>query len=92
MRRVIIPQKYEKYIVTRIEDMGGELVTLKFENGYGASVIHHDWSYGLELAVLGSEGRLCYSTGITDDVIGHLNQETLSNILNDIQNLKGEKK
>ena len=46
----------------------------EFENGYGASVIKHDASYGgkmglYEIAVLDSKGDFCYNTDITDDVI-----------------------
>ena len=60
-----------------------------FDNGYGASVIKHDYSYGgkkglWEIAVL--EGQeLCYTSGITDDVIGHL---TWSNVENYLQQIK----
>ena len=42
-----------------------------FDNGYGASIIHGDGSYGLELAVFTRDG-LCYDTDITDDVIGNI--------------------
>ena len=47
---------------------------LDFDNGYGVSVI--DYGYGshqglLEMAVI-HDDRLCYSTPITSDVIGHL--------------------
>ena len=71
--------------MTRIEDfpvhdfkhvMGGVQAVFKFENGYGASVINHSGSYGTELAVLEfkSNGKfdLTYSTPITNDVIGHI--------------------
>lgn len=50
----------------------------RFRNGYGASVISHEFSYGgkagkWELAVLaGKDQSLCYSTPITEDVIGWL--------------------
>ena len=60
-----------------------------FPNGYGASVIKTDYSYGgkndlWEMAVLKDE-ELCYTSGITDDVIGHL---TWSNVENYLQQIK----
>lgn len=64
----------------------------KFPNGYGASVISHDKSYGgrsglWELAVLDAEGDLCYATDITDDVIGHLNDPQVDEVLGRISRL-----
>ena len=62
-----------------------------FPNGYGASVIKHARSYGgkqglWEVAVL-QDGDLCYSTPITDDVIGHLNDPQVDDILGKISRL-----
>jgi len=63
-----------------------------FENGYGASVVRHSGSYGgssglWELAVLGSDGHLCYDTPITDDVMGSLTHGDVEQILDDIEAL-----
>jgi len=63
-----------------------------FENGYGASVVKHDYSYGgkmglYEIAVLDSTGDLCYSTPITDDVVGHATEETVLDTLHRIKML-----
>ena len=72
--------------------MEGIQKVYKFPNGYGASVVKHKGSYGYqkglwELAVL-FEGELCYDTEITGDVIGHLNDPEVDNILRQIANLE----
>ena len=64
----------------------------EFENGYGASVVKHDFSYGgkqglYEIAVLDSKGEFCYTTDITDDVIGHATEETIYETLDKIKSL-----
>ena len=64
----------------------------KFDNGYGASVVQHSGSYGgnqglYEIAVLDSDGDLCYSTPITDDVIGYANEEKIKDTLDRIKSL-----
>ena len=64
-----------------------------FANGYGASVIHNKYSYGLELAVIKHNKEtgswdLDYESGITDDVIGYIeDKEKLEEILIKISNL-----
>jgi hypothetical protein len=68
----------------------------KFKNGYGASVVCHDGSYGgpykkdgdnfWELAVLKGED-LCYDSGITEDVVGHLKLDEVNSYLERIQAL-----
>lgn len=65
--------------------------THKFDNGYGASVIMNDMSYGgknglYEIAVT-LDGSICYDTEITDNVIGHLTLTEVDDILENISNL-----
>ena len=60
-----------------------------FPNGYGASVVKHKGSYGFndnkwELAVL-KDNELCYTTDITSDVIGHLNDPEVDAVLKQIE-------
>lgn len=73
------------------KDMGGNLWRFEFDNGYGASVICHDGSYGhekglFELAVT-KEGKLDYSTPIANDVIGWLTREDVFDLLEKIKEL-----
>ena len=67
-----------------------------YKNGYGVSVIIGDISYGgsqglYELAVLkGDEDRweICYSTPITDDVLGYLTEEDVSKYMKMVKKLE----
>lgn len=59
----------------------------RFDNGYGASVI--DDGYGgnqglYELAVLDAGGRITYETPITDDVLGWLTPDEVTEALDRI--------
>ena len=66
-----------------------------FNNGYGVSVIKSSHSYGgseglYELAVLkGVEKNweICCDTPITDDVLGHLTELDVENLLEEIESL-----
>jgi hypothetical protein len=63
-----------------------------FDNGYGASVVKGEHTYGgrdglYELAVLGKDGRLTYETPITDDVEGYLSEDDVTILMKQIQNL-----
>ena len=63
-----------------------------FDNGYGASVVKGEHTYGgkdglYELGVLGKDGKLCYDTPITDDVEGYLTEEGVTEFLKQIQSL-----
>lgn len=79
---------YEEYIVRQNGLFGGYQTIYKFPNGYGASVIYHEGSYGLELAVLDPEGYLTYDTSITDDVVGYIeNEEELNKLLKQIKEI-----
>jgi len=64
----------------------------KFENGYGASVVRGPYTYGgseglYELAVLSKDGFIDYTTPITDDVEGHLNEADVERLLDSIKKL-----
>jgi hypothetical protein len=64
---------------------------VEFENGYGASIISHDGSYGgdhglFEVGVL-HDGILVYDTPVTHDTIGWLDFAGVAAILKDIEEL-----
>jgi hypothetical protein len=66
--------------------------TYQFNNGHGASVIRHKYSYGgdnglFELAVLDKDGLIDYDTPITNNVIGHLSDQDVQEILQKISEL-----
>ena len=70
----------------------GIVARIVFENGYGASVVRHAYSYGgnnglFEIAVLDSDGELCYTTPVTNDVIGYLRDIDVSDVMEKIQQL-----
>ena len=61
-----------------------------FENGYGVSVVSNTYSYGgkdglFEVAVLGKDGELTYDTSVTNDVIGYLETEGVTEIMEQVQ-------
>lgn len=67
------------------EKYGVQRSRIYFPNGYGASVITGPSCYSsqdkpYELAVL-HNCSLCYTTPITDDVIGHLTAEEVDELL-----------
>ena len=71
--------------------MGGVQARIQFDNGYGASVVKSSFSYGgnqglYELAVL-FEDNITYNTPITDDVLGYLSEDDVTEHLKQIQEL-----
>jgi len=90
--------KYEPVKSRSIKEINGNGQWIfRFDNNYGASVIKGEYSYGgnrglYELAVIywlgDEEWHLCYSTEITDDVIGYLEVEEVNELLDRIKALK----
>jgi hypothetical protein len=84
-----VPTPITSKIVAARPLWGGYQWVWRFENGYGASVIKHAYSHGLELAVIfwpnpddsHDTFRLTYATPITNDVIGHLRPSEVAPIL-----------
>lgn len=72
--------------------LNGVSARMMFDNTFGVSVVSHDFSYGgrdglYEVAVLASDGNLTYETPITNDVIGWLSENEVSEVMAKIQNL-----
>ena len=71
----------------------GITTKMLFDNGYGVSVVRTKHSKGglegkYEIAVLNSDYSICYDTPITDDVIGWLSPEEVTDYMRQIQELK----
>jgi hypothetical protein len=63
----------------------------KFKNGYEASVVKSEHSYGgrdglYELAIF-KDGEICYDTPITNDVIGYLRPIDVTDVMEKLQKL-----
>ena len=88
-------KKFEDLEFEKIENDShriGMKCRMMFENGYGVSVVSHTHSYGgkdglFEVAVLGKDGDISYDTPVTDDVIGYLNPEDVTEIMENVQSL-----
>ena len=92
----IVDAEYEtfkdlKFVPTE-EFLNGIKTTCHFDNGYGVSVVRHKYSYGnglnlFELAIIDKSGEITYSTPITDDVLGYLNEDDVSDTMIKVQRL-----
>ena len=88
-------KKFEDLEFESINDapyMVGKKSRMHFDNGYGVSVVSHSYSYGgrdglYEVAVLDSNDELTYDTPVTNDVIGYLTEEDVSNVMKQVQEL-----
>ena len=69
------------------EELRGLQKLFDFPNGYGASVVIHYFSYGLELALLDADHNIIQHPDITDDVAGFLNVDTCNDLLEKIARL-----
>ena len=75
---------------------GGIISRIIFDNGYGATVVQGPHSYGgadglYELAVIqydeSGDWDICYDTPITDDVLGYLTEDNVTEYLTQIEQL-----
>tara|TARA_R110001632_G_scaffold131011_1_gene245126 strand:- start:245 stop:523 length:279 start_codon:yes stop_codon:yes gene_type:complete len=84
------------FLIQNVKLNGGVQQVYKFPNGYGASVSKHKGSYGhksglWELAVIENINEdgfdLCYTSSVCSDVIGHLNDPQVDQLLGQIRRL-----
>ena len=69
----------------------GIVSRIVLDNGYEVSVVKSEYSYGgdkglYELAIF-KNGEICYDTPITNDVIGYLRPEDVTDVMEKIQQL-----
>lgn len=73
--------------------MNGIQTIYRFNNGYGASIVQHSFSYGTEMAIVRFYGsdmddfHISYDSGITDDVLGYLSPADIDHYLDLIERL-----
>ena len=66
-----------------------------FQNGFGVSVVSGPYFYSnisgpYEVAILHKDGSITYDTPITNDVLGHLNRNEVTEIMRQVQELENE--
>jgi len=94
-KKLKVMKKFEDLEFDKLSDepyMSGVRSRMMFENGFGVSVVSHTYSYGgkdglFEIAVLDKEGNLTYETSVTSDVIGYLNPEEVTEVMEQVQKL-----
>lgn len=81
----MISEKFKEYIFEDKQNdiIKGRMVRYRFPNGYGASVIEGEDSYGLELSVLEfSESDYGdTATEFTDDILGFIDDKKRNKII-----------
>jgi len=68
----------------------GIMSRIIFDNGYGANVVCSAYTYGgadglYELAIIDKDGQVTYETPITSDVMGYLNKDDVTKLMEQIQ-------
>ena len=72
--------------------MVGKKSRMHFDNGFGVSVVSLSYSFGgrdglYEIAVLDSDDNITYETPVTNDVIGYLTEEDVTDVMKQVQEL-----
>jgi hypothetical protein len=64
-----------------VPELDGVQFVVTFPNGFGASVVNHRGSYGVEMAVLDREGEITMDTPVASDVLPWLTAPELMDAL-----------
>ncbi|MCH4983960.1 hypothetical protein AB4G91_01440 [Macrococcoides goetzii] len=80
--------KHEAFVLHRHINNGDQYL-FKFENGYGASVVNHSFSYtkgneDFEVAILWND-HITYDTHITDDVLCYQSIDDVIDVLKKVK-------
>lgn len=97
--KINLPEDLKSFIAFDGPNNSGYQMIVKFDNGFGASIINNIYSHTrndqeFELAVIEKTGEeqndweLCYTTEITDDIIGYLSEEEIIEYLYKIKDLE----
>jgi len=86
---------FEPHSISELKNSGyvnAKHAVIRFDNDYGVSVVFGKPFYSngkdtYELAVL-FNGKITYDTYITDDVMGHLSEEEVTEVMLKVANLK----
>ena len=85
--------KFSELKFKELPDGSGIYCRIMFENGFGASIVNHKYSYGgkdglYELAVLDTNGELHYDNSVANgDVLGYLSEDDVERYLSNIEDL-----
>ena len=73
-------------------DPRGILISITFKSGWGLSIAKHKFSHGgmdkWEIAVIGKDGLINYTNPLTNDVIGHLDESEVKDIIETVDSWK----
>lgn len=83
--------RFEDLVFKNLERLNGVQAHAYFDNGFGVSVVRHEFSYGgdaglYEIAVLEND-EICYTSSVTDDVMGHLSEDDVTEVLAQVEAL-----
>lgn len=84
-------KKFNDLVFTPHSIFPGIHTILNFDNGYGVSVIRNTHSYGsenglYEMAII-KGNKVCYDSGITNDVLGNLTENDVTKYMELVQKL-----